>query len=567
MKKILLTIIALTALVFTSCKNQLKVPPKGVLSEEQVANPENIDNFVIAAYSPLGNGDINVSFSLWQYGDVRSDDAYKGGRDEGDGQEFHFMETFSNMRADFWQVDDLWYQLYIAVKRTNIALGYLDKIAIKDYPKKKERQGEMRFLRGYYYFMLKELWRNIPYIDETVPNDDYKNISNVALSNDELWEKICEDFEFAAHNLPVTQSEVGRPTRGAAFGFLAKARLFKAYRQDDNYNVIDINKDHLEEVLDACDSVINEGKYHLEPRFANNFLAGDYQNGPESMFAVQFSHDDNTLYGRLNYGDALNVPQGLGCCDFHKPSQNLVNAYRTNNQGLPLINNFNQSNLDLSTNTVDPRLEHTVALPGHPWKYETDRIYKQSWSRNPGVYGDYASLKENVSPDCDCFVPTPPFFPNSKNKILMRYSEVLLMKAEALVELGRQNEALPLINQIRDRASASTELLKDSDGNNLDNFKVAEYKPGTNCTWTQDFARKAVRFERRLELALEADRFFDLVRWGIAAETLNTYFAKERTRRPFFNNAHFTKNKNEYLPIPQNQIDFSKGLYQQNKGY
>ena len=565
MKKTIASLI-LILVVFSSCKKQLEIAPKGVLSPDQVANPENIDKFVIAAYSPMGNGDINVSFSLWQYGDVRSDDAYKGGRDEGDGQEFHFMETFSNMRPDFWQLDGLWYRIYVAISRANIALGYLNNIDEKTYPLKKARQGEMRFLRGYYYFMLKELFHSVPYIDETVPQDDYATISNTALSNDALWEKIAGDFQFAADNLPAKQSDAGRPTQAAAYGFLAKTRLFQAYTQDDRYNVTGIDMNKMQAVVAAADKALNS-TFHLEPDFANNFLPGTFENGPESMFAIQFSQDDGTLYGRLNYGDALSVPQGLGCCDFHKPSQNFVNAFRTDDNGVPLLDNFNDKDLNVANDNVDPRLDHTVGIPGHNWKYEPAHVYKESWNRNPGVYGYYASMKENVSPDCDCFVQTPPFFPNSKNKILLRYADVLLMKAEALVELGRQDEALPIINQVRARAAQSTNLLKDANGAPEAKYRVGLYQPGVNITWSQDVARKAVRYERRLELGQEAQRFFDLVRWGIAAETLNAYFNVEKTKHPFLSSAHFTKNRDEYLPIPQNQINFSKGLYKQNLGY
>jgi hypothetical protein len=565
MKKLSISLFILLAIV-SSCKKQLDIAPKGVLSPEQVANPDNIDKFVIAAYSELGNGDINVSFSLWQYGDVRSDDAYKGGRDEGDGQEFHFMETFTNTRPDLWPIDGLWYRIYIGVSRANAALGYLNNIDETAYPLKKARQGEMRFLRGYYYFLLKELYYHIPYIDETVPQDEYASISNTTYSNDSLWEKIAVDFQFAADNLPATQTEAGRPTQAAAYGMLAKARLFQAYTQDEKYNVTGTDMQKMQAVVDATDKAM-ASQFHLETDYANNFLAGSFENGPESMFAIQFSQDDGTLYGRLNYGDALSVPQGLGCCDFHKPSQNFVNAFHTDANGLPLLDNFNAQDVNLSTDNVDPRLDHTVGIPDHIWKYEPTHIEKQSWSRNPGVYGYYNSMKENVSPDCDCFVQTPPFFPNSKNKILLRFSEILLMKAEALIELGRQDEALPLINQIRTRAAQSTALLKDANGNFEDIYKVGLYQPGINITWDQATARKALRFERRLELGQENQRFFDLVRWGIAAETLNAYFNIEKTKYPFLNSALFTKNKNEYLPIPQNQINFSRGVYKQNIGY
>lgn len=102
------------------------------------------------------------------------------------------------------------------------------------------------------------------------------------------------------------------------------------------------------------------------------------------MFSIQFSHDDGTLYGRLNYGDALSVPQGLGCCDFHKPSQNFVNAFRTDNNGLPLLDNFNERNVDLANDNVDPRLDHTVAIPEHNWKYETKHVFKKAGVVTPG---------------------------------------------------------------------------------------------------------------------------------------------------------------------------------------
>lgn len=565
MKKIFLSVVALLILS-VSCKKQINIAPLGVLSPDQVANPENIDKFVIAAYSPLGNGDINVSFSLWEYGDVRADDAYKGGRDEGDGQEFHFMETFANLRPEAWPIDGLWYRIYVAIGRANLALGYLNKIDASAYPLKAARQGEMRFLRGYYYFLLKQLFNRIPFIDETVAQDDYKNISNTSLSSDSLWAKIGSDFQFAADNLPTTQSDVGRPTKAAAYGFLAKTKLFQAYKQDDHYNVVSIDLQKMQEVVAAADKAI-ASQFHLEADYGNNFLPGSFENGPESMFAIQFSQNDGTVYGRVNEGDALSVPQGLGCCDFHKPSQNFVNAFRTDANGLPLLDDFNSKDIDPKNDNVDPRLNHTVAIPEFNWKYESKHIYKESWNRNPGVYGVYASMKENVSPDCDCFVPTPPFFPNSKNKILLRFAEVLLMKAEALIELGRQDEALTLINQVRSRAAQSTKLLKTAIGAPEANYKVGTYQPGSNINWTQDVARKALRFERRLELGQESQRFFDLVRWGIAAETLNAYFASEKTKRSFLNGAFFTKGKHEYLPIPQNQINFSKGVYKQNPGY
>jgi starch-binding outer membrane protein, SusD/RagB family len=565
-KTIIFSILTLSIFQF-ACKQQLDIPPVGILGEDQVTKVENIDKMVTATYSTLGNGDINVSMSLWQFGDVLSDDAYKGGRAEDDGADLHNMEVFVNTIPTFFQLNDHWREAYIGINRANSALRLLNNVSETEFPLKKNRQGEMRFMRAFYYSVVKLIYRNIPYVDETLGVDDIANLSNRQFTNDQLWDKIAADFQFASENLPATQNEKGRPTQAAAYGYLAKTRLYQAYTQDDNYNVISINSTRLQEVIDAADKVI-ASSYKLENNFANNFLPGSFENGQESLFAIQFSQNDGTLLGRLNYGDALNVPQGLGCCDFHKPSQNLVNAFKTDANGLPMLDNFNDQDLNLATNTVDPRLGHTVAIPGHGWKYEPKkRIFETSWSRNPGVYGTYASLKENVSPDCGCFFVTGAFRPNSKNKIVLRYADVLLMKAEALIELGRQDEALPIINQLRTRASQSVALLKDVNDNPNANYKVGTYQPGVNITWDQATARKALRFERRLEMAMESSRFFDLVRWGVAEPVLNKYFAEEKTKRSFLNNARFEKNKNEYLPIPQGQMNLSRGNYIQNKGY
>ncbi|RYD87356.1 MAG: RagB/SusD family nutrient uptake outer membrane protein, partial [Sphingobacteriales bacterium] len=268
----------------------------------------------------------------------------------------------------------------------------------------------------------------------------------------------------------------------------------------------------------------------------------------------------------LNYSDVLSTPQGLGCCDFHKPSQNLVNSFKTTATGIPMFDTYNDEDLSynaLNDYTVDPRLYHTVALPGLPYKYDPEYIYVESWVRSPGTYGYTASLKENVSPNCGCIVNIDPFYGNSKNRIQIRYADVLLMRAEALIELGQHNEALDLVNQVRSRAAASTGLISGY----ATNLNISPYVPGTNCTWSQDFARQAMRWERRLELAMEGSRFFDLVRWGVADDVLNAYFAEEKTKRAYYADAYFDSNKEEYCPIPLAQINFSQGVYHQNPGY
>ncbi|NDV65427.1 RagB/SusD family nutrient uptake outer membrane protein [Bacteroides sp. 224] len=561
MKKIRYITLALaTALTINSC-DFLDETPQGILSEEEAKAPSSIEGLVTAAYSSLGNDHYDKPFSLWPYGTIRSDDAYKGGGDENDIVNFHFYEISENIKTDFGEADGLWFQVFQAISRANSALSVLKQTEEKSFELKNTRMGEMYFLRGYFYFMLKQVFGNVPFVNEDTPIADYEKTPN-NLPNDKQWALICDDFKKAYDLLPAIQSQVGRVNKIAAAAHLAKAYLYKAYRQDNaNSNVLtSINAADLEEVVKYTQVVLNSS-YDLEQDMACNFLPGAYENGKESIFAIQFSVDDGTMFGRLNFSDVLSLPMGLGCCDFHKPSQNLVNAFKTKN-GLPDFESYDTDNYRIGEDAVDPRLYHTVALPGIPYKYNEELIYEENWNRNINTYGIYASLKENVDPSCDCFKNLSPFYGNSKNRIVIRYADVILMQAEALIELNRQNEALSLINQIRERAKNSTLFIPYAK-----NLQVSLYQDGVNCTWTQDFAREALRWERRLEMAMEGSRFFDLVRWGIVTDVMNDFFTTESKRRVYLANGKFDKNKDEYIPIPQQQIGFTNGLYEQNPGW
>jgi hypothetical protein len=312
--------------------------------------------------------------------------------------------------------------------------------------------------------------------------------------------------------------------------------------------------------------VINSGKYSLQLDFAENFLNG-FDNGPESVFAIQYSINDGTSLGRISTVTGLNYPHGApqyGCCGFHQPSQNLANAFATDANGHPKFNTFNEGEINFQTATVDPRVDHTIGIDGHPYKYNPKLPFSNSWVRDAGVYGFFQSMKEQQLADCSCYKKEGPFIGTSKNIDIIRYADVLLMQAEAYIETGQQVLALPLINQVRDRAANSTGRTKKADGTDPSNYLIRPYDA---ANWTQQYAREALRWERRLEFAMESPRFFDLVRWGIAEPTLNAYLAKEKTRRSYLNGAKFTAGRDEYLPIPEREINFTKGLYQQNPGY
>lgn len=559
--------------VLVSCKKVLDEPAQGVVSSEDLGTPENIDKMVIAAYSALGNDHYTSPYSsMWPYGSVRGGDTYKGGDGPGDLSEFHLFETFSLNRVDNPLLDQVWFRLYVGIGRANDALKRVNEISDADYPKKAERQAELRFLRGHFYFLAKILFKYVPYLDETMDKTTYNTISNRALSDAELWAKITDDFRAGAEALPDNQAEAGRVTKFAAKAYLAKVLLYQAYEQGEDHQVTSINAAKLTEVNALADEIIASGKYSLATDYANNFL-GSTQNGSESVFAIQYSKDDGTPKGRLDYGHALNYPmnQEYGCCGFNVPSHDLINAYKTDQSGLPQFTTYNNTDvaatLDFKSATFDPRLDHTVAKPGAPYKYKNNFIYQRSWSRAPAIYDAFASMKEAVLPDDPSFQKVPPFIGSSKNWEIIRYADVLLWKAEALIELNRSLEAVPLINQVRARANNSKNLLKMADGSPVSNYNVQLYQPGVNSNWTQAYAREALRFERRLEFATEGYHFFDLVRWGVAAQTMNAYFTTEKRRVAHLNDARFTRGRDEYFPIPLNQINFSSGLYQQNNGW
>ena len=556
-----------------SCKKFLDYTPKGTVTAADLTSPTAVDALVIAAYASLGNDSWgNPTSSMWVWGSIRSDEAFKGGGAITDQGQYNQYEQYNQITTDMGQTDLEWNTLFADVARANTALRGIDNLTTAEYPNKLQRQAECRFLRGHFYFILKALFKYVPYADETVSTDSLPLVSNHAYSNDSLWEKIAEDFEFAAANLPMTQTQIGRPTRYAAFAYLAKTRLYQAYQQDETNQVSAINTQDLNEVVSATDSVISSGLYSLSPDYADNFTY-DGENGPESVFAIQFSINDGTQIGRVDMADGLNysVSSIYGCCSFHIPSQNMVNAFKTDANGLPELNTFNDTSLvtqsDFLTNGIDPRLDHTCAILGHPFKYQSDILFDSSWDRVPQIYGYHDCMKEIQPATCSCLEKVGPFFGSSKNIDILRYDDVLLWQAEALIQLGQQNAALPLINQLRTRAANSTARLKFADGTNPSNYRISTYQPGINCTWTQAYALQALQFERRMEFGMEGTRFFDLVRWGIAAQTLTDYITVEKTRFNFLSDAVFTKGRDEYLPIPQAEINLVHGLYTQNNGW
>lgn len=572
MKKILYSVLTVLALVgTTSCSDFLDdQKPQGVLDSDMVKDPSNVDNLVISAYAVFTTAeDINSSFSMWNF-DVRSDDAYKGGNGTSDGDVFHQLEIEQGVLTTNWNINDMWVRLYNCISRVNSAISVLETTS-DSYQLKAQRLGEMKFLRAYAHFLLKRLYKNIPFImDANLKQEDYNTLSNTEFNNDEGWQQIINDVEYAYNVLPVKQTDKGRPSKAAAAAFLTKAYLYKAYRQDDaaSNQVTSINREDLLKVIEYSNpDIYSAGGFDLEPDFHNNFRPEtQYENGVESIWAMQYSINDGTKYGNLNWSYGLIVPNipGVtdGGCDFYKPSQNLVNAYRTDADGHPFLDTFNNKDYDL-TQDADPRLFLTVGLTGLPYEFNSKYMMDASstWSRSNGLYGYYVTLKQNVDPDCGYLVKGS-WWGTPMNRIVFRYADVLLERAEAYAQLNETGEAIKLVNEIRKRAKQSTGMIANYPSDYGVKFNISTY----NGSYSQEDALKIVKMERRLEMGMESERFFDLVRWGEAEKVLNKYFAEETNKCSIYGDAHFTANKNEYLPIPFSQVAASDGHYTQNIG-
>ena len=587
MKLKYIPLIMLAALT-TGCNESrfLDITPQATLNNDDLSTPEGVDLLINAAYAALGgvapqdNSVWMIPMTNWSYGSVRADDAYKGGGGVTDLSDIHRLETF-DVDATLGNVDSKWFQLYCCVQRCNSALKALNNISAEDFSEVEVRKAEMRVLRAHFYFELSRLFNQIPYFDENVEIDQYDQIPNNQYSRDQILGMIADELLDAADVLPETQSEIGHVNRYVAWAYAAKVKLYQAYEQNPaNHQVTNINAERLREVVELCDRL--EGHYSLLQDFQQLDLV-EFENGSESVFAIQFSMNDGSGdAGRVNWSNLLNAPQGPYSGDgFFLPSQNLINAFQTDANGLPLFDTFNDRDYDVIVfdesgqavntqvdGTVDPRLDFIVGRPNVTWKTYPDGPCLNIWVRDQATYGYHCCKRFFLSPESSQMYPGWPWGASGLNWQIIRYAHVLLWKAEALIELGDASsleEARQIINSIRRRAQQSA-YVKDFNDSTKDaaNYLIGEY-PATG--WTQDYARQALRFETRLETAMEGERFFDLVRWGIAAETMNAYLTAERDNRAYYSIATFTEGRDEYLPISQPQYNFSNGLYVQNPGY
>ena len=584
-----LYILAACVMLTAGCNEDdfLDLKPQGSLSEDIMTSTEGVELLVNSAYAALG-GPEGQTWSVWchptsnwTYGEVRADNAYKGGGGVGDLNEVHRMEIF-DMDATNGFLDSKWYHLYCSVQRCNSALKVLNAATDDEVANRVSRIAEMKVLRAHYYFELSRLFNQIPYFDENVDIEEYENIPNNQYSRNEILGMLASEMMDAANALPSTQPEVGRIHKYIALAYAAKIKLYQAYEQNEsNHAVTTVNQTLLREVVSLCDQVTASNRYGLLDDFQGLDLVAN-ENGKESVFAIQYSMNDGTQdAGRVNWSNLLNSPAGgspYGGDGFFLPSQDLINAYQTDANGLPdfnyqskpdyswaVLENDGTYTLENTTPNVDPRLDFVVGRPNITWKTYTEKPC-EGWVRDKPTYGYNCAKRFWVSPESSDMFNGWPWGASQLNWQIIRYVDIMLWKAEALIELNENLDvARDLINQIRNRAKNSA-YVKDFNESSKDaaNYLINPY-PAEG--WNQEYARQALRWETRLEKALEGERFFDLVRWGIAEETMNNYLKAEQDNRIYYAGSTFTKGKDEYYPIPNNQYSFSGGKYVQNPGY
>lgn len=577
---------ALAGLALSACSDDfLENKPLGSLSDGNMNDPSAVDLLVNGAYATFGcryadsNDPHLFPVTNWSYGEVRADNAYKGGGSETDLWEIHDMET-SRIQPNNGFLDGKWFNVYCGISRCNSAIRALRKVDESQNKNKASRIAEVRVIRDHWYFELVRLFNRIPYMDIDLPENDYTSVRNDEFTRDEHLDRIANDLLEAANDLPDSQSEIGRINRRIALAYAAKVKLYQAYEQDPQTNAVTgINRTLLQEVVDLIDGI--QG-YDLLADFQQLDLL-EYENGPESVFAIQFSKDDGSSgVGRINWSMLLNSMTGPGCPwqgdGFFLPSQDLINAYQTDANGLPVFDYQNRPDygkvvfdsnggysLGNTDGNVDPRLDFITGRPTIRYKTFEERACGL-WVRNSDVYGYNNTKRFWLSPESKDAEQGWPWGASALNWQIIRYADLLLYKAEALIELGGNGleEARTLINRVRARAMNSS-YVKDFDDPSKDaaNYKIGLYPA---AGWTQDYARQALRTEMRLEKAMEGERFFDLVRWGIAKKTMNNFFAAEKDNRIYYQNVSFETGE-EYFPIPVAQYNFSGGIYVQNPGY
>jgi len=557
------TILAAVILaVAFACKDSyLDTPPQASLSGSTLASSKNgVNATLISSYKTLlgwtGNwseGPWGTGPSNWEF-NIAADETHKGS-EPGDGDAWLAYELYQWSPASP-AIHARWVADYEGIVRSNSAINTA-KAYLAANPGEKAYAdgvvGEATFLRAFFHFEAYKLWKKIPYYTET--DVDFQK------PNDQpVLPLVIKDLEAAIALLPANKTSVGRVDKTIATAYLGKAKLY--------------NGDYAG-ALAAFNTVISSGKYGLSDSFYDNFsVAGD--NNKESIFAAQTSVNDGDGDGsNSNFGERLAFPHGdspYGCCGFKQPTYDLAYAFRVDAKGLPIPVDASTTLKRIeagSSDLLDPRIDYTMGRTNVP--YLNWGLHKDGWIRGQGYMGWY-SPKKNASANGDQTLSGgwAGTQLSNLNVELMRYADVLLMAAECEVEVGSLANAQKYVNLIRTRAGNSAQGSSSIKvAINSPEITWAKYKIGTyDVAWTdKNAARDAVRMERKLELALEGHRIYDLQRWGNLVAVETAYLAREKKVVPILSTGSAPSDKNLAWPIPSVEVTKSNGKIVQNAGY
>lgn len=526
--------LALATLSLSSCNDWLTEETPGTTKvSEFFTSLSTAEAVVNAAYVPMTWEFGTTYYPEWYFGDIVSDDALKGGQDINDGADLRELENFK-ANSDNEILLGYYRAQWQGIQRANLAIDEIPTTRIETEGTEAEKQakyrdrylGEAYFLRGFYYFRLARMFGGMPLIDYVIKSSNQWAQKRATM--DETLNFAIEDFKRAENLLwekdKYSNEELGRATKGAAQAMLLKANLYRADYLRNAGNETEAQK-YFAEAAKWGKEVIKSNQYSLWPNYLDNFRLAN-ENGRESVFEIQYTEEATSDYGGEGYtrGTMTTILQrsrssafGEAGWGYDRPTQNLYNEYEAG----------------------DARRDETILVPTDE-QIETpaqeiycgDRMLNRKYAMyNDGANGGIYKLAHATR--------------SPKNNIQIRYADVLLMYAEACCESGDLPSAKTALKEVRDRAG-------------LSQFPYTAVIQGRTITFNdnQDDLRKAIRHERRVELAMEGHRWFDITRWGIAKETMDTYMAGE-TKEAKELYGTFQKGKHELFPIPSKEIDLS----------
>lgn len=566
--KYILALAFASTLTLGSCGDDfLGKEPQGSLTPEALANAQGVELLTTSAYAalaaPVKDYDpYQASPFNWVWGGIYGGDANKGS-DPNDQSTVNEIELYNTLSTNGY-IEQKWVWVYQMSKRVNLALQTLAAADDVDDQTRQMRKGELKFLRALAYFEgMRVFGPYIPYVDETVTEN------NPLIHNDkDIYDLVVADVDDAIANLSDNTKivgEVGRANKSAAKALKAKILM---YRGD-----LAGAKPILEDVL--TNGVTSKGvAYGLEDDLDNNFNALT-ENGKESIFAVQYSNAAENMGGApfcLAYPH--NTGPG-GCCGFYQPSFELVNSFQVDENGLPYLNGEYRSKKSISVRNpdtsqdavlavndnniaVDPRLDFAVGRFGVP--YKDWGLPENGWVRdatNGGIFMPKKHVYSKAEEDAGMKALYAGWAPGSAmNLQYLSVRDMILLYAECLANAGQTREAMEQVNKIRSRAALDVNIVKMADGTPAANYKVALYPSSHAAFSNKDVCLKAIQMERKLELAMEGERWFDLVRWGgdVMASELKAYVDYEKQYISKFAGASYLPASKTMLPLPDNQV-------------